>query len=44
MKKALGIFGLLLFICVATALMSDRFLTDYNIENLQPYPVTVYST
>lgn len=34
MKKILGIFGLLLFICVATALMSDRFLTEFNIENL----------
>ena len=34
MKKILGIFGLLLFICVATALSSDRFLTEYNIENL----------
>ena len=34
MKKVLGIFGLLVFICVATALMSDRFLTGFNIENL----------
>lgn len=34
MKKILGIFGLLLFICIATAIMSDRFLTEYNIENL----------
>ncbi len=34
MKKILGIFGLLVFICVATALMSDRFLTEFNIENL----------
>ncbi|MFK8111462.1 MAG: ABC transporter permease [Rubripirellula sp.] len=34
MKKILGIFGLLLFICIATALMSDRFLTEFNIENL----------
>ena len=34
MKKVLGIFGLLVFICVATALMSDRFLTEFNIENL----------
>jgi ribose transport system permease protein len=34
MKKVLGILGLLVFICVATALMSDRFLTEYNIENL----------
>ncbi len=34
MKKILGILGLLIFICVITALMSDRFLTQYNIENL----------
>jgi ribose transport system permease protein len=34
MKKVLGIFGLLVFVCVATALMSDRFLTEFNIENL----------
>ena len=34
MKKILGIFGLLVFICVMTAFMSDRFLTEYNIENL----------
>ncbi|QDT03127.1 Ribose transport system permease protein RbsC [Rubripirellula lacrimiformis] len=34
MKKILGILGLLVFICVMTALMSDRFLTLYNIENL----------
>lgn len=34
MKKIFGIFGLLVFICVMTALMSDRFLTEYNIENL----------
>jgi ribose transport system permease protein len=34
MKKVLGILGLLVFICVATALMSDRFLTEFNIENL----------
>lgn len=34
MKKILGIFGLLVFICVATHLMSDRFLTEFNIENL----------
>ncbi|TWU59276.1 Ribose transport system permease protein RbsC [Rubripirellula tenax] len=34
MKKILGILGLLIFICVMTALMSDRFLTQYNIENL----------
>ena len=34
MKKLLGILGLLLVVCVATALMSDQFLTKYNIENL----------
>ena len=34
MKKLLGILGLLVFVCVATALMSDRFLTPYNLENL----------
>jgi ribose transport system permease protein len=34
MKKLLGIFGLLVFVCVATALMSDRFLTAYNLENV----------
>ncbi len=34
MKKVLGIFGLLLFICIVTAMMSDRFLTEFNIENL----------
>ena len=34
MKKVLGIFGLLLFICVMTALLSDRFLTEFNVENL----------
>jgi ribose transport system permease protein len=34
MKKILGILGLLVFICIVTALMSDRFLTEFNIENL----------
>jgi len=34
MKKILGIFGLLVFICVMTALFSDRFLTQFNVENL----------
>lgn len=34
MKKILGILGLLVFICVMTALMSDRFLTEFNVENL----------
>lgn len=34
MKKILGILGLLIFICVVTALMSDRFLIQFNIENV----------
>ncbi|MBI1841752.1 MAG: ABC transporter permease [Verrucomicrobia bacterium] len=34
MKKVIGIFCLLLVVCVATAMMSDQFLTKYNIENL----------
>lgn len=34
MKKTLGILILLLAVCVLTSLMSDRFLTPYNIENL----------
>ena len=34
MKKIFGILGLLVTICVVTSLVSDRFLTAYNIENL----------
>jgi len=34
MKKILGILGLLIVVCVVTALLSDRFLTAYNVENL----------
>ena len=34
MKKILGIFGLLIVICIATALLSDSFLKSFNIENL----------
>ncbi|MBM3847198.1 MAG: ABC transporter permease, partial [Verrucomicrobia bacterium] len=34
MKKLLGILGLLTVVCLATSLMSDQFLTQYNIENL----------
>ena len=34
MKKILGILGLLVAVCLFTALLSDRFLTAYNIENL----------
>ncbi|MFG0286223.1 MAG: ABC transporter permease [Phycisphaerales bacterium JB039] len=34
MKKTLGILGLLVVICIFTAVTSDRFLTPFNIENL----------
>lgn len=34
MKKIYGITGLLVFIIIATALLSDNFLTVYNVENL----------
>ena len=34
MKKILGITGLLIVVCIVTALASDRFLTGYNLENL----------
>lgn len=34
MKKVSGIIGLLVVICVLTALLNDRFLTAYNIENV----------
>ncbi len=34
MKKTLGIFGLLVFVFFITSLMSDSFLTPYNLENL----------
>jgi ribose transport system permease protein len=34
MKKILGIFGLLAVVCVVTILLSDRFLTVYNLENV----------
>ena len=33
MKKILGIFGLLVFIIVFTAIMNPNFLTAYNIQN-----------
>ena len=33
MKKLLGIFGLLVFVCVVTALKEPNFLNAYNIEN-----------
>lgn len=32
--KILGILGLLIVVCLVTSLMSDRFTTSYNIENL----------
>ena len=34
MKKTLGIFGLLVFVFFLTSLMSESFLTPYNLENL----------
>ncbi|MEY2599618.1 MAG: Ribose transport system permease protein RbsC [Verrucomicrobiota bacterium] len=34
MKKILGILGLLVVVCVLTALASDSFLSAYNLENL----------
>ena len=34
MKKILGISILLAVVCVVTALISDRFLSGYNLENL----------
>ncbi|HMJ90125.1 MAG TPA: ABC transporter permease [Candidatus Acidoferrum sp.] len=33
MKKILGIFGLLLFVCVFTAIKEPSFLKPYNVEN-----------
>lgn len=34
MKKILGILGLLIAVCIITALLSDRFFTPFNVENL----------
>jgi len=34
MKKLLGIFSLLVVVCVVTAFASDSFLSGYNLENL----------
>jgi ribose transport system permease protein len=34
MKKVLGILGLLMAICVVTAVISPRFLSAYNLENI----------
>jgi ribose transport system permease protein len=33
MKKLLGIFGLLVFVCVVTAWKEPKFLLPYNVEN-----------
>ena len=32
--KIMGILGLLIVACVVTSMLSDRFTTPYNIENL----------
>lgn len=34
MKKNLGILGLLIAVCIATALLSSSFLSGYNVENV----------
>ena len=34
MKKILGILSLLVFVFVATSILSDVFLDSYNLENL----------
>jgi len=34
MKKLLGIFGLLIVVFTATALINDKFVSAYNLENL----------
>lgn len=34
MKKILSVLGLLIAVCIITSLLSDRFLTTYNVENL----------
>ncbi len=33
MKKVLGIFGLLVFVCVVTAILNPRFVNAYNVQN-----------
>src|SRR5262245_22088450 len=33
MKKILGIFGLLVFVCVITALINPKFMNAYNLQN-----------
>ncbi|HUR45870.1 MAG TPA: ABC transporter permease [Candidatus Saccharimonadales bacterium] len=34
MKKILGILGLLLFVCITTAILNPRFLNAYNLQNI----------
>ncbi len=34
MKKALGIFGLLLFVCVTTVIANPKFVNAYNLQNI----------
>ncbi|MCO8121449.1 hypothetical protein NHH03_06850 [Stieleria sp. TO1_6] len=34
MNKILGIFGLLLFVCLFTTVMSDSFISEYNLYNI----------
>ena len=34
MRKTLGIFGLLVFVCVFTAVMEPNFLSAFNVQNL----------
>ncbi|MEM6473662.1 MAG: hypothetical protein AAF802_29155 [Planctomycetota bacterium] len=34
MNKVLGIFGLLLFVCLFTAVMSESFVSQYNLYNI----------
>jgi ribose transport system permease protein len=41
MKKLLGIFGLFVFIFIATALREPRFITAYNLQNLASW-VSLY--
>ena len=33
MKKILGITGLLIFVCVATAILNPKFMNAYNVQN-----------
>ena len=34
MKNILGIFGLLLSVCVVTAMLNPQFLTSFNVQNV----------